>query len=198
MQNSVFFSSYVILWVIVIIQGFVFVELLRQVGELRFGSGRIKIPSVKIGTPFPNLVGHWADTGDEDVWFRRTTQEDSALVFVLSVGCSPCLSLAHQLGESAINIPFTVILVGGSDGQATRFISATGLRPADVVIDVEKKTSTMIGIEMTPTVLVVRDRIIAASPRASLNEVLEIWSQATTNFPSEEGIVDHHILLERA
>lgn len=159
----IFWISYIALWLVVVLQGFAFLEVLRQVGYLRreIGpqQGAMKVPGVlDPGTALPELRGLSASKGIAADWDDVLRTERGVVVF-LTTHCLTCVEIAEKLQGFARDLPASVsvatVLEGRQDDVVT-FINRTNLDVERTVIDEHGDTAEALGIGWRPAAITTR------------------------------------------
>ena len=160
---SVFFwVSFGILWLLVVIQGFAFLEVLRQVGQIRHQlepqQGALLIQgAVQEGDALPELEGYSAKD------HRRAKWEDYlnptlSVVVLLSTHCLTCRSLAEDITQFVDDIKkdaSIIVILEGKEDEVQEFINATRLDRSIVIIDEKKITAQRLGVIWNPAAITV-------------------------------------------
>lgn len=177
---ALFWMSYASLWAIVVIQGFAFLELLRQIGvirkELGPKQGALIVPgAVNSGERLPELLGRAATT------LRAVTNWDDylgtglSLIVCLKVGCDSCHEIAADLTGFAADVrndSTVVALVEGSGDEVRTFVKETHLAPSMVIIDEGGTMTRRLGVSWNPGAVTVRGRKLGEA--AILNSVSQL------------------------
>lgn len=164
---TVFWLSYAVLWALVAIQGFAFLELLRQVGQIRreLGpkQGALIVPgAVDTGATLPELSGLGAADLRPARWDSYLGADQSLAIF-LTTRCVSCRTIAEDLSGFAIDVrreAGVVVVVEGSIQEVSAFIREAGLDQHMVVIDEKGATSKRLGITWSPAAVTIKGRQI--------------------------------------
>ena len=133
-MNLLFLISFVLLWLIVAIQGFALIEVLRQIGLLRQESPPredilVTLKAVKTGEPLPALAGISAEHLQPVLW-QDFLPDSFGVAILLSTHCQTCRELARELpsfiAESNAAMP-TIIIIDGVQKEVLEFINEMGL-----------------------------------------------------------------------
>jgi peroxiredoxin len=166
-MKEIFFASYVLLWLVVALQGFAFLEILRQQAALRRrlgpDQGASLMPgSVATGTPLPELDGVDPVTGAATAWGRYLRHEIGVAAFV-TPRCPKC----HEVGEGVAQLwpnirheVDVVAIVHGQRDDVRKFIEQTGLPASITVVDEDGTIAERLGISITPSAMTIRGRRI--------------------------------------
>jgi thiol-disulfide isomerase/thioredoxin len=184
---TVFWVSYGVLWLVLAVQGFAFLEVIRQIGLLRKQVGPYQgaalVPTkIDMGDPLPELTAITAADGRPAAWsdYIRTSV---GMVLFLSTHCLTCRDiaegagpLARELGEEAS----IVAVVEGRREEALEFARDAGLPASLVAIDEAGATAKGLGIQWSPAALSIRDHGTLGTA-ALVNDIYQVDS-----FVSEE------------
>ncbi len=177
---AILWISYAALWVIVAIQGFAFLELLRQIGvirkELGPKQGALIVPgAINSGEKLPELSGRAATT------LRTVTNWDDylgvglSLIVCFKVSCDSCREIAADLAGFAADVrddSTVVALVEGSVDDAQAFVRETHLAPHMVIIDEGGAMTRQLGVSWNPGAVTVRGRKLGEA--AIVNSVSQL------------------------
>jgi hypothetical protein len=164
-MTEIFYASYAVLWLIVVIQGFAFLEILRQQAALRRrlgpDQGASLMPgSVETGAPLPELDGVDPMTGEVTAWGRYLRHEIGIAAFV-TPRCPKCHEVAEGVAELWPNLRHEtdiVAIVQGQRDDVRKFIAETGLPASITVVDEDGVMAERLGISITPSAMTIRDR----------------------------------------
>lgn len=178
-MNTVFWISFGALWALVAIQGFAFLEVLRQLGQIRerLGPevGALIVPgAVNTGALLPELRGLAATDLRPVTWDDYLNTEVSAVV-ILRANCSSCQVVARDLTGFAkeVKAEATVVaLVEGTVAEVQAFIAKTQLDPRMVIIDEGGTTTRRLGVTFDPGAVIVRGRTLGYA--AIVNSVKQV------------------------
>jgi thiol-disulfide isomerase/thioredoxin len=183
---TIFWISYAVLWVVVAVQGFAFLEAIRHIGLLRERLGPYQgagiVPSkIDMGSPLPELTALTA-AGDEAAW-ADYLHAPLGLVLFLSPHCVTCRDVAEGLpalageldGEASV-----VTIIEGPAEEVRAFVRETELPPRLVAIDEAGATSKRLGMQWTPAALSIRGGDTLGTA-AVVNDIYQVDS-----FVSEE------------
>ncbi len=166
-MQTIFWISFGLLWVIVVIQGFALLEVLRQIGlihkqrntEQQQSNLFVRNPALT-GQPLPKVSGYRAidlHPADWDDFLRK----DQGVLILLSTTCIACRTVAeklHKFVEEAKDVFSVVVLVEGNFEDAQIFVANTGVDPHLVIIDERGTTAQAIGVDWKPGVVFVQNR----------------------------------------
>ncbi|MBJ7596515.1 hypothetical protein [Candidatus Nephthysia bennettiae] len=157
----ILWAAIAVLFVVVAIQCFAFLETLRQLAEIRREfeayQGATELSGVvPIGMTLPDLA--LIDPSTTTPVALRDRMTTGGLVF-LHPGCVSCHTVAQQLDRYAgLQQPGTslvAIVEGRTADEAEQFIKETGLGPAAILIDPNGELARSIGLTVKPAVVVV-------------------------------------------
>lgn len=164
-MSAVFWGSFAVLWVLVVIQGFAFLEVLRQLAQIRkqLGpqQGALIVPGVvKTGAELPQLTGINAGTLQTATWSEHLVK-DIGVIAIFRAGCTSCWGVAKDLTALSRDLrseASIVALVEGIVDEVQAFIDQSGLDPNMVIIDEGGLTTRRLGVTFTPGAVTVRGR----------------------------------------
>jgi hypothetical protein len=166
-KKEIFYASYVLLWLVVAIQGLAFLEILKQQAALRRrvgpDQGASLMPgSVETGAPLPELDGSDLTTSTPAAWGRYLHHEIGVAAF-MTPRCPKCHEVAEGLAQLWPNIRHevdVVAIVHGQRNDVRKFIDDTGLPSSITVVDEEGAIAERLGISITPAAMTIRRRRI--------------------------------------
>lgn len=153
-MDLVFFISYVLLWVIAVVQGFVIVECLRQIGILRLRLGDEpgalidpeSLPRGAVAPPFSLLDAQTGALVNEAALKGRR----SLLIFV-SPTCAPCRDLALQLPRVAtLYRELNIVAVCSGPADRCRDFAHEFALPFPTLVDDAQTLTRAFGASRTP------------------------------------------------
>lgn len=165
MQN-IFWVSFGLLWLLVAIQGFTLLEVLRQIGQIRKQIGQTQgtfiVQDAMTGKPLPEVTGRRATDLLPANWddYLRT---DFGVIILLSTHCITCRTIAEELSRFAADVKdkvSIVVLVQGTLDEAQTFVTSTRLDRRLVILDEEGTTAQRLGVAWNPGVVTIRERKI--------------------------------------
>jgi len=162
-MNVLFWISFALLWLLVIIQGFAFLEVLRQIGQInkRLGTrlgARIMPGAIKAGDPPPELGGIAAHTLQPARWEDYLNPRFS-VILLLSTHCYTCRMLAEDIPPFAKEVKdeaAILVIVQGRQQEVEELITKAKLPPNLVVIDEDQTTAKRFGVLWTPAAITIR------------------------------------------
>lgn len=160
-MSGFFWTSYVVLWLVLILQAFALLEFTRQIASLRntLTASGIRADAIPSGSSLPPLVGRrWVD-GKAAVWSDYLNSETGALVF-LSSRCVSCDALAAELGKTRLGDTNMVVIIQGTRDEVGALVSRAALDPMLVVFDTDGDTADLVGVSSRPAALTVRNGVI--------------------------------------
>jgi AhpC/TSA family len=190
-MKEIFWSSYVILWVVVAIQGLAFVEVLRQQAALRRrvgpDQGASLMPgSVETGALLPELDGWDLVTGAPTAWSRYLQHEIGIAAFV-TPRCPKCHEVAEGLAQLWPNVQGevdVVAIVHGQKADVLKLVEETGLPSAITVVDEAGTIAEKLGISVTPSAITIRDRRVGVAAIVNDGHQLEWLLEREKTKPS--------------
>lgn len=193
MMTSLFWLSFALLWALVVVQGLAFLELLRQVAQLRKdvgpSLGALIVPGVvEVGAPLPPLAGVRASDGGKAAWSDYLLKESGVIVLLRS-GCVSCHTLAAELSNFASSVKtdfFTVAVIEGRRDETVEFIRHTGLDASLVVIDEEGATAHRLGVSFSPGAVSVRDGSLYQA--GIVNNVTQVHALLLADVDNNAGV----------
>ena len=162
-MKEVFWVSYVLLWVVVAVQGLAFLEALRQMAALRRRVGAdqgaaLLHDAVDTGAPLPELVGADLVTGEPTAWERYLRHDLGVAVFV-TPRCPTCHEVAEGLSalwHGRRHEVDLVTIVHGRREEVRKFADETELPKGIVVVDEEGAMAESLGISVNPGAMSIR------------------------------------------
>lgn len=163
-MNILFWMSFALLWIIVAVQGFALLEVLRQIGYIRkqLGSRQgalIMKGVVKAGDSLPDLVGYSA-IGRRSVIWKEYLNPVFSVVVLLSTHCTVCRTLANDLTRFAAEVKDEVaiiVILEGRSNEVQTFINETQLDRSMVIIDENKINAERFGVMWNPAAITIRN-----------------------------------------
>jgi hypothetical protein len=163
----VFWISFGLLWCIVAIQGFVLLEVLRQIGQIRkpieHGEGSLLVHNAELtGQRLPEASGRRASDLLPANW-DDYLGTGLGVIVLLSTRCIACRTVAEQLNRFADEAKgrlSLVVLIEGTSEEVQLFLSETHLNRQRVIIDEEGTIARRLGVKWNPGVVTIRERKI--------------------------------------
>ena len=163
-MNILFWMSFALLWIIVAVQGFALLEVLRQIGYIRkqLGSRQgalIMKGVVKAGDPLPDLVGYSA-LGRRSVSWEEYLNPVFSVVVLLSTHCTVCRTLAKDVTRFAAEVKdeaAIIVILEGRSNEVQTFINETQLDRSIVIIDENKINAERFGVMWNPAAITIRN-----------------------------------------
>src|SRR6476659_7095038 len=152
--------SIVALWVLVVFQGLVLLEAVRQIAQIRKGLDFDDRPvPVSVG----RLAGRPLPEPARGLWPENGARRDGVFV-LLSTDCSTCRLVASDL-RALIGrheqLKTVVVLQGRNHDEVTEMLSDAGLSRDDVVVDLEGEYGAAFEIAMRTAAVVGRDGMVS-------------------------------------
>jgi hypothetical protein len=192
--SALFVGSYVVLWLLVIVQGFALLELLRQLHAVRLETEDLRPQRgalivrdvVQTGQPMPDLAARTFPSYELTSWSDWFPERNGVALFV-TTRCVTCRSIANQLDDflrSSGNPPI-VVIVQAEFEEVRRFLRATALQPERVAIDERGFTAGALGLEFSPAAVTVVDGCVGeAAIVNSIDQLASLLQRAGTLTPS--------------
>jgi len=166
----------VALWLFLVFQGLVLLEMVRQQAQIR---RQLDLDNQPVLLSLGELAGRPLPEPARAAWSENGTVPDGALV-LLSVNCTTCRLVASGLRDVRNRFEhqkIVTVLQARDHDEAEEMLVGAGLDRDDVVVDLENEYGTTLGIDLRPVALVVRDGIVSEgaavrNPR-QLQELLE-------------------------
>lgn len=185
--------------VLVVLEGFVLVEMIRQVAQLRH---RLNLDD----RPMPTSIGEWAGRPVPDFAVDRiggNLAAEASIVLFLSTDCTTCRAVATELdavqaklrGDPAI-VP---VIEGRSDQDLNAFFRETGLADEHAVRD-DGELGHRLGMRLRPMAVVVRHGTFAdaaivrngAQLRQLASQITHPNSGGDASHPRHQSPTAHH------
>jgi hypothetical protein len=166
----------VALWLFLVFQGLVLLEMVLQVSQVR---RQLDLDNQPVLLSLGELAGRPLPEPARAAWSENGTVPDGALV-LLSVNCTTCRLVASGLRDVRKRFEHqkivTVVQARNHD-EAVEMLAGAGLTWDEVVVDLENEYGAALGIDLRPVAVVVRDGIVSEgatvrNPR-QLRELLE-------------------------
>jgi methylamine dehydrogenase accessory protein MauD len=129
-MSTTFLASYLVLWALFLLQSFVILLLLRQVGvlHLRIGPAGARVLAVgpEIGQPVAPLSLVDMDNRDQAIQISNSMSKDVMLIFV-TPGCANCASLMAALKPLVRQSKHAIVwaIIGSGGMEACRSFRTT-------------------------------------------------------------------------
>lgn len=182
------------MWLLVVVQGIVFLEVLRQVTAIhnRLGPERPLVASnVEVDFPIPQLRAISASTLAKVPVRDRLTKATSLLLLV-APRCPHCYSITQDINEYALRVrgDMDVIpILQASLDEGRKFISSTGLDAEIALIDPSGSAGRALGVAFTPGAVLVRDGWVrAAAVVNNLQQVETLVMEAGRTAPGAKAM----------
>jgi hypothetical protein len=147
----------VALAVLVVAQGLVLLEMVRQTSQIRrlldLDDRPVPISLGDLaGRPLPEPArSNWPETGD-------------GVLVLLSTDCATCRLVAtgmRDLLDRFVDKRIVTILQAHHEEDAAEMVAASGLAREEVVLDLDRSYGEALGIALRPAAVVVRDGILS-------------------------------------
>jgi len=150
----------VALGLLVVVQGLVLLELVRQVSQMR---RELDLDDRPVPISLGELAGRPLPEPALGVWSENGSSRDGVLV-LLSTDCATCRLVASGLPDILTRFEgqrIVAVLQAHSQDEATEMLADTGLPQDEIVVDVEREYGSALGIALRPAAVVVRDGIVS-------------------------------------
>lgn len=178
--------SIVALWVLVVFQGFVLLEAVRQISQIR---RELDFDDRPVPVSVGRLAGRPLPEPARALWSGNGASRDGVFV-LLSTDCATCRHVASGLRDLVARfeqLKIVVVLQAHNHDEVTAMLADAGLARNEVEVDLENEYGTAFEIAMRPAAVVVRDGIVSEgavvrNPR-QLQQLLD-----TLAAPTGEGV----------
>jgi len=150
----------VALTVLVVGQGLVLLELVRQVAQIR---RELELDDRPVPISLGEHAGQPLPEPARGVWSENGSPGDGVLV-LLSTDCATCRLVASGLRDLLARFEHRTILPvvqSRNHDEVTEMLAAAGLARDEVVVDLESEYGSALGISLLPAAVVVRDGIVS-------------------------------------
>jgi len=150
----------VALWVFLVFQGLVLLEMVRQQAQVR---RQLDLDDRPVPISLGEIAGRPLPEPARAAWSENGTARDGVLV-LLSVNCTTCRLVASGLRDvvSGFEDQRIVTVLGASNhDQAVEMLNGVGLARDEVVVDLENEYGEALGIDLRPVAVVVRGGIVS-------------------------------------
>lgn len=151
-------ASVVVLAVVVVVQGLVLLEMVRQTAQIRRVLDLDDRPTpISLG----NLAGRPLPEPARSLW--NGTSRDGVVV-LLSTDCATCRLVASGLRELLDRFEqhrIVAVLQAHHEDEAAEMLATANLGQDEIVLDLEREYGAALGIALRPAAVVVRDGIVS-------------------------------------
>jgi thiol-disulfide isomerase/thioredoxin len=190
---TVFWVSYGVLWLVLAVQGFAFLEVIRQIGLLRQQVGPYQgaalVPTkIDMGDPLPELTAITAEDQRAASW-SDYIRAPVGMVLFLSTHCLTCRDIAEGAGPLARELGDEASIVAVVEGQreeALAFARDAGLPASLVAIDEAGATAKGLGIQWSPAALSIREHDTLGTA-ALVNDIYQVDSFVSEELAKRNG-----------
>jgi hypothetical protein len=188
-MTALLVTAVVVLAVLVVFQGLVLLEVVRQLSQIRreldFDDRPVPISVGKLaGKPLPEPV--------RAAWSGNGASPDGVLV-LLSTDCATCRLVAAGLPDLLARVErqkVVVVLQARHHDEVTEMLAEAGLAREAVLVDLEDEYATAFEITLRPAAVVVRDGVVSEGAIVrnphQLDQLLETLGSST-----REGVPDN-------
>lgn len=171
--------------ILAVLEGFVLVEMIRQVAQLRH---RLNLDD----RPVPTSLGEWGGRPVPDYALDRLGRSlatGASIVLFLSTDCTTCRAVATELDAVRAKLPqepaIVPVIEGRSQEDISSFLRETGLADDRVLRD-EGELGYRLGLRTRPLAVVVRDGTFADAAIVRNGAQLRQLASQTTS-PADGG-----------
>lgn len=166
----------VALWIFLVFQGLVLLEMVRQVSQVR---RQLDLDDRPVPIGLGELAGRPLPEPARAAWSDNGAVRDGVLV-LLSVDCTTCRLVASGLQDLLDRFEhqkIVTVLQARNHDEAVEMLAGAGLAWDEIVVDLENEYGAALGIDLRPVAVVVRDGVVTEgaavrNPR-QLRELLE-------------------------
>jgi hypothetical protein len=154
-MTSAFFTTYVVIWIVVLFQGLLILALLRELAELR---RRLELGALEnedrlpIGSEAPEFTG--ADVRSGQLVSLQTVGHAGGAILFLTPDCNLCRNLANSLRAPALSdLPTIIVFCQGSERGCSTFYER--LDPKGYLMHKEsEQVATLYHVSGSPTAVI--------------------------------------------
>jgi len=146
----------VALAVLVVVQGLVLLEMVRQTSQIR---RVLDLDDRPVPISLGDLAGRPLPEPARSIWPEN---RDGAFV-LLSTDCATCRLVAsglRDLLDRFVDKKIVTILQAYHEEEAAELVAASGLADDEVVVDLDRTYGEALGVALRPAAVVVRDGIL--------------------------------------
>jgi hypothetical protein len=149
----------VALAVLVVFQGLVLLEVVRQLSQIR---GELDFDNRPVPVSVGNLAGRPLPEPARTLFSENAASGDGVLV-LLSTDCATCRLVAMGLPElfARFEENMVVVLQARNHDEVTELLAEAGVERDSVAVDLEHEYADAFGIALRPAAIVVRDGIVS-------------------------------------
>jgi hypothetical protein len=168
--------------VLVVVQGLVLLEVVRQLAQIR---KVLDLDDRPVPISLGSLAGRPLPEPARGVWSANGASRDGVLV-LLSTDCATCRLVAAGLRDLVTRFErhkIVAVLQAHNHDEATEMLNGVGLARDEIVVDLEREFGAAFGIALRPAAVVVREGIVSEgaivrNPR-QLQQLLEALEPST-------------------
>jgi hypothetical protein len=169
----------VALAVLVVVQGLVLLEMVRQTAQIR---SALDLDNRPVPISLGELAGRPLPEPARSLWPHSA----NGAIVLLSTDCTTCRLVASGLRELLDRFPeqkIVTIFQAYDHDEATEMMAAYGLAGDEVVIDLDRRYGEAFAIALRPAAVVVRDGIVSEGAivrnARQLQQLLEAMGPST-------------------
>lgn len=153
-DSTLFYVSYIALWILVVFQTLVLLELVRRSGSTQAASSTERVTGEKTdflegGAPAPHFEA--PDVASGKLFNSRELLGQFALLVFISPGCGTCESVADELVEFSANRSMRLMAIcSGPDAQCAQFVQQH-LPAIQTLVDRDGSIANQFRIKRVPT-----------------------------------------------
>lgn len=176
----------VALWVLVVVQGLVLLEAVRQISQIR---RVVELDDRPVPISLGGLAGRPLPEPARALWSENGTPRDGAFV-LLSTDCATCRLVASGLSDILARFEeqkIVAVLQARNHDEAAEVLAEARLARNEIVVDLESEYAAAFGVALRPAAVLVRGGIVSEgavvrNPR-QLQQLLEMLES-----PAREGV----------
>lgn len=178
-MSTVFYSSYVALWVLAVVEAILLLLVYRHFGMMALGSIEgVQRDGLPIGTQAPAIVGVTA-SGEDTRW--EPTSERAQLALFASPGCEPCEQIIPALREIwSANQGLGIVSIVPGTAESARLLVDKFRPPFTCLADDGSGAFDNYRVRVTPFAFVVdqEGRVLAKGLCNSPDRIVQLFEQA--------------------
>ena len=147
----------VALAVLVVVQGLVLLEIVRQTSQMRRA---LDLDDRPVPISLGDLAGRPLPEPAREAWIAN----HNGVILLLSTDCTTCRLVASGLRELVDRFQdqqILTILQARVPDEANEMVTAAGLADDEVVVDLDRRYGEALGVALRPAAIVVRGGIVS-------------------------------------